>query len=173
MFICSGFTAVFVYESAGPTAVYDISVGIEQTVASGKAGMGSTPSRWMKMYWCISFIVSSFIAACPWMLVLSYVYAACVSQVNAWHPGAHVVMMCMQSPRNPAAVRKYWTSGDLKLSFALSTLVIVSLHGATPMRGVRVCDNGESLLFNTSSPSFSLLLFVQVGGSLGSQLWCY
>lgn len=78
----------------------------------------------------------------------------------------HVVMMCMQSPRNPAAVRKYWISGDLKLSFALSTLVIVSLHGATPMRGVGVCDNGESLLFNTSSPSFSLSLFVQLGGSL-------
>ncbi len=128
--------------------------------------MGSTPSRLVKMYWCISFIVSSFIAACPWMLVMSYVYEACVSQVNAWHPGAHVVMMCMQSPRNPAAVRKYWTSSDLKLSFALSTLVIVSVHGSTPMRGVGVCDNGESLLFNTSSPSCSLSLFVQMGGSL-------
>lgn len=168
MFICSEPTAVFVYGSTGPTAVYDIAylLGIEQTLASGKAGMGSTPSRRVKMYWCISFIVSISIAACP--IVLPYIYVGSVSQ------DVHMAPCCLCSNDVYAVTQKscsgqeYWTSGDLELSSALSTLVIVSLHGATPMRGVGVCDNGESLLFNTSclSPSLSLSLFVQVGGSL-------
>lgn len=89
-------------------------------------------------------------------------------------PGVRMAPCCLCSNDVYAVTQKscsgqeYWTSGDLELSSALSTLVIVSLHGATPMRGVGVCDNGESLLFNTSSlsPSLSLSLFVQVGGYL-------
>jgi len=90
-----------------------------------------------------------------------------VSQVFAWHPGAcskdvHAVT------RKSCSGQEYWTSGDLELSSTLSTLVIVSQHGATPMRRDGVCVNGESLLFNTSSlsSSLSLSLFVQVGRSL-------
>lgn len=80
-----------------------------------------------------------------------------VSQVFAWHPGACVVMMHAVIQKSCSG-QEYWTSGDLEPSSALSTLVIVSLHGATPMRGDGVCVNGESLLFNTSSLSSSLSL---------------
>lgn len=103
----------------------------------------------LPMNTCLAIYLCGFPGVCmaPWCLCSNDVYAVTQKSCSG---------------------QEYWTSGDLEPSSALSTLVIVSLHGATPMRGVGVCDNGESLLFNTSSlsPSLSLSLFVQVGGYL-------
>lgn len=87
MFICSGSAAVFVYEGAGPTAVNDISLGIEQTLASGMEGMFSTRLDGRK---CInvSHIYSQFLAV-TLILVLprhKHTYAS----LYVWHPDTYV-----------------------------------------------------------------------------------